>query len=54
MNGIALLVWFWLYAGCLFCTSMMGLHLFENQPWWKKTLFWPYFVIVYYIQYLKS
>ena len=48
-----LLIWFWLYAGCLYCTTMIGLHLFDEQPWWKKTLFWPYFVVVYYIQYLK-
>ena len=52
-TDVFLLIWFWLYAGCLFCTTMMGLHLFDEQPWWKKTLFWPYFVVVYYVRYLK-
>ena len=53
MTGIALLIWFWLMAGVLFCSTTITMHLFENTKWWLKTLFWPYYLVVYAIHYIK-
>lgn len=53
MQAILLLIWFWLMAGVLFCSTTLALHLFENTDWYLKVLFWPYYLVVYYIHYIK-
>lgn len=53
MQAILLLIWFWLMAGVLFCSTTLTLHLFENADWYLKVLCWPYYLAVYYIHYIK-
>lgn len=52
MEEILLLIWFWLYAGCWFCNTVTDSGLFLNNAWWKKIVFWPYYLCVYYLRYL--
>ena len=54
MQAFFLLLWFWLMAGVLFANTMMVFQLFETAPYWQKTLFWPYFLVKYFIQYIKT
>ena len=53
MQAIFLLIWFWLMAGILFSSTTIVMHLFEYERWWLKVIFWPYYLVVYYIHYLK-
>ena len=54
MQAILLLIWFWLMAGILFCSSTIVFHLFEGEKWWLKMLCWPYYLGVYSVHYIKT
>ena len=54
MVAVFLLIWFWLYAGCLFTNTMSAMQLFEYASAWKKTLFWPYYAVELIIQYFTN
>ena len=53
MQGAFLLIWFWLMMGCVFNTTSWLYYLYEGEKWYKKMLFWPYYLVVYYIHYIK-
>lgn len=53
IQGILLLIWFWLMGGILFCSATIFYRLFEHEKWYLKVLCWPYYLVRYYIQYLR-
>lgn len=53
MQAFFLLLWFWLMAGVLFANVVMFNKLFQTSSYWQKTIFWPYFLVKYFILYIK-
>lgn len=53
MQAIFLLIWFWLMSGIMFCSATIAFHLLEYEKWYLKVLFWPYYLAVYAIHYIK-
>ena len=53
MQGIFLLICFWLMAGVMFGSATILYHLFEYEKRWLKVLCWPYYLVIYYIHYIK-
>ena len=54
MQGMFLLIWFWLMTGITYCCTAMEFNLFNGEKWYKKVLFWPYYLVVYYVHYIKT
>lgn len=46
MEGVFLLIWFYIYAGLLFSMTSYSVGLFQKFHWTLQVLFWPAFLII--------
>ena len=53
MQKLFLFIWFWLMIGCTTFISTILASLYEKDVWYKKVLFWPYYILDYMIKTIK-
>ena len=54
MEGVFLLIWFYIYAGLLFSMTSYSVGPFQKFHWALQVLFWPAFLVIQAVKSIRN